>query len=301
MCILTKDKNLDFKNLTIVVPAYNEGIGIASILQDLKRTLPAVTIIVVNDGSEDDTERRIKNVEGVILINHKHNRGMGAALKTGMQGVKTAAVSWYDADGQHRPEDLTRTAKQVLDGKKDVAIGVRNEKDFNKTPGRLLGKFILKKVVQFITKTDVPDFNSGLRSFRTEVIKKYLHLLPNRFSASTVSTVIMIKRNYRIGYVPIITNSRKGKSSLKFFRDGALNLYLILRMLILFEAFALFATLSLLQVTFGLLYSGYLILTKKPAFSFLALLIIISGIATFFIGIIVNRNSKFCNEKIKSA
>lgn len=289
---------IDYNNLTVVIAAYNEELTIRSTLQDLKRILPEARIIVVNDGSKDNTEYEAKVEEGITLINNDSNRGMGAALKKGMRLAKTSVMAWYDADGQHRPEDLLKVAAPVLSGEKDVVIGVRQKGSDNRIE-RVPGKAILKWMAQLVAGTKIPDLNSGLRCFRTEVIRRYFHLLPDGFSASSISSLLMIKRGYRIGYIPIITNPRKGKSSVKIFRDGFLTLHLLLRTLILFEAFKFFTTLSLLQIIPGLIYGIFLAFSKKLGFPTLSVMVVTSGVLTFFMGIISEQISELRKEKFE--
>lgn len=292
------NKNINYKDLTIIMAAYNEESAIRSTLQDLRKLIPEARIIVVNDGSGDGTEQAIRDAEGIELINHDFNKGMGAALKTGMRAAESPVIAWYDADGQHAPGDLSKVAEPVLSGEKDVAIGVR-EKGSDNGRGRLPGKLILKLVAQFVAGTKVPDLNSGLRCFRADVIRRYMHLLPDGFSASSTSTLLMIKRGYRVGYVPIVTQPRKGKSSVRILRDGFLALHLILRILILFEAFKFFTILSLLQIISGMIYGTHLAITKKMGFPTLAAIVVISGVLTFFMGIISDQISEFRKDKFE--
>jgi len=288
----------DLERLTIIIPAYNEELVIRSVISELKVAFPDARIILVDDGSRDDTVNEAMSIPEITIISHDVNRGMGAALKTGMRAANSEFLAWYDADGQHSPEDLLKVALPVIKGERDVVIGARQKGSHNK-PERIPGKFILKIIAQAVTGSPIPDLNSGLRCFRTQVIKRYLHLLPDSFSASSTSTLIMIKRGYRIGYVPILSRPRKGRSSVNIVRDGFLTMHLILRMLILFETFRFFTTLSLLQVIPGLAYGLYLTFRNKAGFPTFAVIIVISGILTFFMGIISDQISELRKERFE--
>jgi hypothetical protein len=141
--------------------------------------------------------------------------------------------------------------------------------------------------------------NSGLRCFKKSIIKQYLHLLPDGFSASTTSTLLMMKRRYRLGYESIITKERIGTSSVKILRDGWSILQLIFRILILFEAFNFFTTLALIQIVTASIYGFYTAIVNKMGFPILAATIFISGILTFFMGLICDQIVSLRKERFE--
>ncbi|MDD5773382.1 MAG: glycosyltransferase family 2 protein [bacterium] len=286
------------KELTICIPAFNEENAIGDVLKVLKKEYPEAEIIVVNDGSSDRTEEIAKSISGVKVLSHERNRGYGASIKTSAKAASGKVIVWFDADGQHRAEDIRGIAEPVLRGDKDVVIGVRKPGSAVQA-NRLAGKLILKYIAKLIVRDDVPDLNSGLRCFRLDVIKKYLHLLPDGFSASATSTVLMMKRGYRIGYCDILTQKRKGVSAVKIFRDGFKTIQLLFRILILFESFAFFTVLSLIQLIPAIIYGFYTALTVKKGFPTFASTIIVSGIFTFFMGIICDQITELRKEKFE--
>ena len=89
-------------DLTICVPAHNEAAGIKTTLEGLKAKFQDAEIIVVDDGSIDETFELAKSVEGILALSHHQNRGYGAALKTAIRHSKGKVIAWFDADGQHR-------------------------------------------------------------------------------------------------------------------------------------------------------------------------------------------------------
>ena len=236
----------DCSNLTICVPVFNEASIVAEAIVGLKEQFPTSKIITVNDGSTDATGDILNGIEGIHVIHHNRNMGYGASLKTAMKAADTTVVAWYDGDGQHDPKDLKKIVIPVLDGEKDAVIGVRVAGS-DVSPDRLPGKILLKWAAQVVVRGQVLDLNSGLRAFRSDVIRKYLHLLPNGFSASSTSTLLMMKRGYRLGYANIRTRRRTGTSTVRILRDGFKTIQLIFRILILFESFRFFTLLSLIQ------------------------------------------------------
>lgn len=197
-------------------------------------------------------------------------------------------VLWMDGDGQHQIEDAKLVAERILGDDTDAVIGVRNEKS-SIQHNRVLGKKVLNFIAQVIAVDKIPDLNSGLRAFRKSVILRYLHLLPDGFSASATSTLIMMKRRYNIGYVNIIAKSRVGNSTVKIYKDRFRTIRLLIRMLILFEAFYFFSLLSLLIIIASLVYGTYVAFNLNAGLSVLAATGLISGVMTFFMGLICDQ------------
>jgi glycosyltransferase involved in cell wall biosynthesis len=287
---------LKYSDLTICVPAYNEAAGIKNTLEGLRAKFQDAEIILVDDGSTDGTFELAKSVEGVVVLSHARNRGYGAALKTAIRYSKGEVIAWFDADGQHRPDDLVKIIQPVFDGKMDAVIGARG-KGSDVRMDRLPGKMILKIVAELIVGEFIPDLNSGLRCFRSKVIKRYLHLLPDGFSASTTSTLLMKKRGYRLDFLGITANKRKGQSSVNIVYDGVITLGLIMRILILFNALSFFSVLGFLQIIFGFFWGLWYL--PDGGFSVFASTLIISGALTFFMGLICDQITELRKERLE--
>ena len=167
-------------------------------------------------------------------------------------------------------------------------IGLR-EKGSDTLPKRLPGKMVLKYVAEMVAMQKIPDLNSGLRCFRASVIKRYLHLLPDGFSASSTSTLLMIMRGYRLAYKGIKTKSRVGTSSVRMLRDGFGTLQLIIRILILFKAMSFFSVIATIQIVIGVSYGIIINFMNMQGMPVLAAILIISGLLTFFIGLLCDQ------------
>lgn len=289
---------MDFFNLSICVPVFNEAAIIAQTIIELKTSFPGAEIIVVDDGSTDQSLSIMRQIQDIVVLSHARNIGYGGALKSAMRKASRRVIAWYDSDGQHTPEDLKNVVMPVLNDEKEAVIGVRS-KDSDVRLDRLPGKVLLTIIAEMVVRETIPDLNSGLRCFRKDVIKKYLHLLPDGFSASTTSTLLMLKRGYRLGYVTITTNQRVGVSTVKMFRDGWRTITVILRILILFDAFNFFTGLASLQIVPGMIYGLFIAFTRKLGFPTLASTIVISGILTFFMGIICDQIVAMRKEKFE--
>jgi len=290
-------KNATERTLTICIPAFNEEGPIKETLCRLRDAFPEAEILVVDDGSADRTGEVARTVQGVTVISAERNRGYGASLKLAMRHARGSVVAWCDADGQHEPEDLRRVIEPVVAGEKDAVIGVRQRG--TDRLDRRSGKWLLRAVAEVIVRARVPDLNSGLRCFRTEIIRKYLHLLPDGFSASSTSTLLMMKRGYRLGAVPITAQPRTGVSSVRPLRDGWRTVQVLVRMLILFEAFGFFTLLSVLQILPGIAYGVWIALKNRGGIPTLASTIIISGLLTFFMGLLCDQITALRQEKFE--
>jgi glycosyltransferase involved in cell wall biosynthesis len=284
--------------LTICIPAYNEAAGIKNTLEGLREKFRDAEIVVVNDGSTDETLELAESVEDIVVLSHTRNCGYGASLKTAIRYSKGEVIAWFDADGQHRPDDLEKIIQPVLEDEMDMVIGARG-KGSNVRVDRLPGKMILKIVAELIVGESIPDLNSGLRCFKSEVIKRYLHLLPEGFSASTTSTLLMKKRGYRMDFIGITTDKREGKSSVNIVYDGLVTLGLIVRILILFNALPFFSILGFLQIIPGVLWGFWYAVIRGAGFSVFASTLIISGALTFFMGLICDQITELRKERLE--
>ncbi len=286
------------KDLTICIPVFNEQGVIKEVIEDLKNNFYDSEIIVIDDGSTDGTFDVLSEIKGIRIIRNYKNMGYGYSLKRAMREAKGEYIAWFDGDGQHRVEDLEKLYEHMEKENCDVVIGARG-KESHKVKRRILGKLVLKIIAQFIVGNKIPDLNSGLRIFKREIILKYLHLLPDGFSASSTSTVIMHKKGFFVKYVEIKTKKREGKSTVSIIKDGFRSLKLLFNLLILFEAFNFFLILSLLQLFPGLIYGFYIAFRFKRGFPVFASVLIITGIFTFFFGVLAEQVTALRREKFE--
>jgi glycosyltransferase involved in cell wall biosynthesis len=292
---------MDAHRLTIIVPAFNEEKAISKVLQDLREAagLQGAEIILIDDGSADQTAERASAVSGVRVLKHRHNIGYGGAIKTGVRASRREYVCWYDGDGQHRPCDLVRLVDEVQREDADWGIGVRGENSHIQL-SRLPGKWLLRTVVRISAGNKrVPDFNSGLRVFRAKQLRIYLHLLPNGFSASTTTTLLMLERGYRLVEVPIETQERIGSSEVRQLRDGTKTLMLILRIFLLFKAMAFFFAIGSGILFAGALYSAIVMYMNRLGVPIAGLLVMMTGLLTIFMGLIADQLSLIRRERFE--
>lgn len=291
-------KNDLYDDLSICIPIYNEEDAIEKVLENLLKVFNGSEIIAVDDGSEDKTSEILNKFNNIKIFHHHRNKGYGAAIKTAIRNSTRKFVAWYDSDGQHNVEDLKKLMLTIKNEDVDCVIGVRGKESY-KEKNRIFGKKILNVIAEIITRTKIPDLNSGLRIFRKSVIRKYLHILPDSFSASTTSTIVMIERGYRLKYEKIITKKRVGKSSVKIFKDGFKTIKLLINLLILFKAFNFFTFLAFFQIVPALIYGIYISIVNRLGFPIFASIFIISGVFTFFLGILAEQITALRKEKFE--
>ncbi|MBF0485496.1 MAG: glycosyltransferase family 2 protein [Candidatus Omnitrophica bacterium] len=228
-------------NITIVIPVYNEAESIESCIRALRGQFPKTEIIVVDDGSEDQSAEIAENA-GARVVKHHKNSGYGASLKTGVRLVTTPYVVFCDGDGQHSASDIARLI-EITTPEHDMVVGVRTQTS-HVSKRRWLGKTILYHFANFLADEKIPDFNSGLRVVKKEVLMKYFHLMPDGFSMSTTMTFAFLKSLRNIAWIPITVVKRKGKSTVRQMKHGPQTMLLMLRLTVLFEPLKVFLTVA---------------------------------------------------------
>lgn len=276
--------------MTIIVPAYNEEKSLSSAMELLKANIQDKSwkIIVVNDGSTDNTKDVLTAISGITVITHEVNKGYGASLKTGILNSDTDFVAFYDADGQHKPEDLIKLVIQA-DGF-DMVVGSRG-KQFYSTPLRTPGKWIMKYVAEILSGTKIDDLNSGLRVVKRDLIRKQIHLFPDGFSFSTTSTLAFFYYKLKVKYVPIEVQKRTGNSSVKIFKHGLETLLLILRLVMLFNPLKIFLPFSIAIIGSGVVYQIYIFIVYGLHIEGGSILAILGGGILFFNGLLADQIS----------
>jgi glycosyltransferase involved in cell wall biosynthesis len=283
--------------LTICIPAFNEEKVIEAVLNDVINFAPNSEIIVVDDGSVDLTADIVKKFNEVTLLSNFTNLGYGASLKYAMKKSTRDFILWFDSDGQHSAKDIEKVILPLLNDKADCVIGLRPR---HKTSyQRKYGKKLIQFAANRVAGEKILDFNSGLRCFRKNIILKYIHLLPNGFSASTTSTLIFIKRGYRLQYEKISINERVGKSTIRFFRDGLRTFSTILNIFILFDSLKFFGIIGTGMLTIGLLYGLYFSFLNSMGFPVLGSTIMLFGFLTILFGIISEQITAIRKEKFE--
>jgi glycosyltransferase involved in cell wall biosynthesis len=275
--------------VSVLIPVYNEEVGIKLLLDKMigLKLHELYEIVVINDGSSDHSLEVVKQYP-VKVYSHTVNKGYGAALKTGIRKANGEKVVILDSDGQHDPLQISQISAMLDDH--ELVIGTR-DKDSFQVRTRQAGKRVIRWVGEYLVEQKLPDYNSGYRGFNKDLIKSMLHIMPNGFSFSTTSTLAFLKEGYSVGTVPIKVEERVGRSSnVKFFKDGAKTIMLILRIIMLFNPLKIFFPASFIITTAGIIYGIYGFMIAER-FSNGAIVLAILGMFLFFIGLVADQIS----------
>ncbi|HET9034254.1 MAG TPA: glycosyltransferase family 2 protein [Dokdonella sp.] len=238
-------------SLSIVLPAKNEAAALADLLPRLKAAQPDAQIIVVNDGSTDETAKLCVTHE-ITALNNPYSMGNGAAIKRGARAATGEIIVFMDADGQHDPA-LIATLLEKLDQGYDMVVGARDgsgQANFHRGLANSLYNWLASRM----TGHAVLDLTSGFRAVRAEKFREFLHLLPNGFSYPTTSTMAFFRSAYPVAYVPIPVAKRVGTNShIRLLKDGIRFLLIIFKIATLYSPLKLFVPTS---VVFFLLGTG---------------------------------------------
>lgn len=269
--------------LSIIIPAKNEADSIGILVQRLRTLLPRAEILVVNDGSSDDT-REIAGASGARVVDHPYSLGNGAAIKTGARQASGDVLLFMDADGQHQPEDISRLLERMTDGF-DMVIGARSSGKSHANASRFFANGAYNVVASLVTGRKILDLTSGFRVVRANLFKRFLYLLPNGFSYPTTITMAFIRSGYHIDFVEIHARKRQGKSHIRPVRDGIRFMVIIFKIATLYAPMKLFLPTSLAFFTLGLGYYLFTFITVGR-FTNMSLLLFSASVIIFLIGLI---------------
>jgi glycosyltransferase involved in cell wall biosynthesis len=244
------------KQLSIVIPAFNEAPIIGKVLTELHDLMVQhgieAEIVVVDDGSSDGTAQEALSA-GARVIRHRSNRGYGASLKTGILAATYDTVAITDADGTYPAKYLPEMLREL--DEHDMVVGSRTGAKVHIPLVRKPAKWVLNRLANYVSGHKIPDLNSGMRVFRREIALQYFGILPDQFSFTTTITMAMLCDKYAIKYVPIDYRKRTGKSKIVPW-DAASFTILILRMAVLFRPLRVFLPIVLLCLVYGVTKAG---------------------------------------------
>lgn len=267
---------------SVILPARNEAAALGPLLAEVSRQLPGAELIVVDDGSTDDTAA-IAATHGARVISHPYPKGNGAAVKTGARAATGDVLVFMDADGQHRPEDILRLLARLAEGF-DMAVGARGMKD-QAGIHRGFANSVFNRLASWMVNHRVEDLTSGFRAVRAEHFRRFLYLLPNSFSYPTTITMSFFRAGLGVAYVPVAMPPRIGRSHIRPLHDGVRFLLIIIKIGTLYSPLKLFLPVSGAFFATGLGYYLYTFLTSHR-FTNMSALLFIAAILTFLIGIV---------------
>ena len=289
----------EFPRLSVVLPVYDEAETIRVLIPEIVETLsqlgPTFEIVVVDDGSTDETPAILRQLirrypSQLRVAQHLRNRGNGASLRTAIRLAQGEIVVCMDADGQHSPADIALLADLIPPY--DLVIGAR-KLHYRGSWKRGAANRFFNAFATWLSRTPVEDLTSGFRAMRRSVALHFLPLFPAGFSAPTTTTLAFLKAGYNVAFVPIHVRQRTaGRSKIRLWEDGARFVTIILRMAMLYDPLRIFlpigVVLALLGVAAeaaGLINAQRLVLANSAVFFFTAALL------TWLLGLISDQVS----------
>jgi len=268
--------------ISVIIPAYNEASTIGDIVSRIRTLYPDFEIIVVNDGSADETATSARSA-GADVYSHPYNIGNGAAIKSGIRAASGDILVFMDADFQHNPEDIETMLNYFPDY--DMVVGARSNKDQTSLE-RAIGNKIYNWLASYVAKFKVQDLTSGFRAIKSDIAKQFLYLLPNSYSYPATLTLGALRTGRALKYIPITVKVRKaGKSNINILKDGVRFFMIIVKICTLFSPFRIFLPVSFVMFFLGLSYYMYTFLTSNR-FTNMSALLLTTSIIIFMMGLI---------------
>ncbi|MBI4311507.1 MAG: glycosyltransferase family 2 protein [Chloroflexi bacterium] len=288
------------EGISVIVPAFNEENGIGPVLEKLRQIMAGSRleheILVVDDGSSDGTAAAIRQHD-VRFVQHKVNKGYGAALKTGIRNARYPIIAITDADGTYPNERLPELVRVVIQKDADMAVGSRTGPNVSIPLIRKPAKWFINRLAETAAGQRIPDLNSGLRVFRRSMALRMFNLLPSGFSFTTTITLAMLTNGYSVTYVPIDYHERTGRSKIKPIRDTISFMQLVLRMALYFAPLKIFIPLSLLLLLLAVVTGLFTLLIFGKLADVLTLVLALSAFQTGALGLL----AELINKRMPSA
>ncbi len=268
---------------SIIIPVRNEAASLRTLLPEIQSRMPTAEIIVVNDGSTDDTAEMCRQY-GTKLVTHPYGMGNGSAVKSGARVAQGEILVFMDGDGQHQPQDISRLLVKLEQGY-DMVVGARSRRS-QAGMHRAAANGFYNRLASWMVGQKVDDLTSGFRAVKADKFRKFLYMLPNGFSYPTTVTMSFFRAGYAVGYVPIDAPKRVGNSShMRIVRDGVRFLLIIFKIGSLYSPLKLFFPISVLFFLLGLGNYVHTFLTLHR-FTNMSALLFITAMIVFLIGLV---------------
>ncbi|MFP6842495.1 MAG: glycosyltransferase family 2 protein [Acinetobacter sp.] len=268
--------------ISIVLPAKNESAAIGQTIVQIQQLQLAHEIIVVNDGSTDDTVQ-VAEKAGAKVITHPYSKGNGAAIKTGARSATGDIIVFMDADGQHDPQDIPKLLEKINQGY-DLVVGAR-QKGSQASVGRGVANALYNNLATYMTEQKVEDLTSGFRAVRADKFREFLYLLPNGFSYPTTSTMAFFRAGHSVTYVPIHAAKRIGKSHIQPLKDGIRFFLIIFKIATLFSPLKMFLPIAVVLFLMATGWYGHT-LYEFGRFTNMSALLYTGSVMIFLMGLI---------------
>lgn len=282
-------RSAETPRISIVLAVYNEEACLAQELeivrQAMERSKHSYEVIVVDDGSDDQTPAILKGYPWVRGIRHRRNLGSGAARKTGTLAARGEIVVWSDVDLTY-PNRLIPELVDLLDSQDyDQVVGARKSEEGTWPLLRVPAKFLIRRLACFLADAQIPDLNSGLRAFRRDIALRYIDLLPAGFSCVTTITLAFLCNGYRVGYLPIQYQQRTGRSKFHPIKDTYRYVLQVMRMVLCFAPLRVFMPIAMAMILGGIT-SSMINYSGKHTIQEMDIILLVVGVLVGVVGLL---------------
>lgn len=246
--------------VSIVIPAFNEKGAIKPVVEALLAVMDesglVYEVIVVDDGSEDETAVIAESIPGITVLRHSQNKGYGASLKTGIRHAHHDLICITDADGTYPNDRIPDLVQRQQKDDLAMVVGARTGETVQIPLIRRPAKYALRTLANYLSGMEIPDLNSGLRVFKRDISLNYFRRLPAGFSFTTSITLAMLTNDYNVLFVPIDYFARTGQSKIRPIQDTINFFSLVVRMVLSYRPLRVFIPLAIM---FSILSAGKVI------------------------------------------
>jgi glycosyltransferase involved in cell wall biosynthesis len=289
-------------DVSIILPVYNEAAHLEREVDRVRAAMDAspysYEIIVVDDGSSDNSAEVAARIPNIRFLHFLQNRGSGSARKAGTYAAKGRVTVWTDVDMTY-PNDMIPQLVKELDGY-DQVVGARTTEEGTAKALRVPAKWLIRKLASFLTSTKIPDLNSGFRAFRTDIARQYLNQLPVGFSCVTTITMTFLANGYSVKYVPIEYAKRAGESKFHWYKDTRRYATQVVRMILSYNPLRIFMPVGLTLFAIGFVKLLVDVIGKDFRVPVNTLLILFAAFQVIAIGLLadlVTRATRARDEK----
>jgi len=282
----TNQKNTP--RISVIIPALNEGLVIGNVVKQIQAVVNKLDenheIIVIDDGSTDDTAEQAREA-GAVVIQHPYNIGNGASVKSGIRRARGSILVTIDGDGQHDPNDIPRLVERI--GSYDMVVGSRN-RESDTAAHRDAANMVFNSLASYVSERKIEDLTSGFRAVKTHIARQFVYLLPNKFSYPTTITLSVVRAGYSLGYesIKFAGRDKKTKSKIKPLQDGLRFLMIILKIAVFYAPLKIFVPLSLIIFLLGVSYGLMRIFVLNAPYGQTSALLMSTAALTFLVGLV---------------
>ena len=289
--------------ISVIIPVFNEEAGVEQTLKDVQEALKSFEkyeIILVNDGSQDETLKNTKRagVKDLKIIDHPENLGYGKSLYDGIVNATYDCIAIIDGDGSYSAQAINELYRYYP--RYDMVIGARAGNEYKKGTFKMPARILFRWLTEYAAGRRIPDINSGLRIFKRDIIMKFPNFLCAGFSFSTTITLLFCLNLYCVKYVPVEYKKRLGNSKVRHLRDTLRALQIVVGAILYFNPIKLYLLLGFFNIALGIIVAivNHLFLNME-FLTFISALCVASFVPIFSLGLLADQIRQY-NRKTQN-